>query len=473
METLESSTPQQMPGSSSLNFQEYGVCRSDEPEINQRLSITPGNELLACHDCDLLQHRVNAPAGAAVRCRRCGSVLYRHSGKPLEHSVAWSVAGLILLLLANVFPVVNLSVNGLHTEATLFSGAIALSRAGQFSVAALVIGVLIVAPALLFVLQIVILQALRRNRLVPRFVLLMRILSGLGHWLMFDVFMLAIIVAVVKLSHLADVSVGEGLWAFLGLMVASIVSVTSYDVHELWRRYSSLSRRKSGFSASEVQHAPHPVRTRPTALSRGLVNCPACGLLSHWHSGTGGTHCPRCDASLHLRKTDSLSRTWALLIAGYILFVPANLLPITITTSLFGTQSDTIMSSVAYFWNDGAYDLAIVIFTASIFVPLLKLLSLTYLTYTAHKRMHRESMQRTRLFRLVEFVGKWSMLDIFVLAMLAQLVQFSTLASIEAGPGAIAFAAVVVVTMLAALSFDPRLLWDPLEKNRHSGEIRG
>lgn len=430
--------------------------------------------LVACHECDLVQRAVESPPGATVRCQRCNNVLYRHSDKSLDHAVAWSLAGLILLLLANVFPVVNLAVGGHQTHTSLFSGAIALSRAGQFGVAALVIGVLIVAPALLFLLQIAILYPMRQGRLVPHFVLLMRILSSLSHWLMFDVFMLAIIVAVVKLSHLAHVSPGEGLWAFLGLMVASIVSITSYDIHSVWERYSRLSRKKSGFTASEAAaHKSSGAQSPRTALSRGLVCCHMCGLLSHWRYGPGGSHCPRCGASLHPRKTDSLTRTWALLIAGYVLFIPANLLPITITSSLFGVQSDTIMSGVAYFWNEGAYDLAIVIFTASIFVPLAKLLSLTYLTYSAQKRMRWEPLQRTRLYRMVEFVGKWSMLDIFVVAMLAQLVQFSSLAAIEAGPGAIAFASVVLVTMFAAMSFDSRLIWDPLEKNRNSGEKSG
>lgn len=155
-----------------------------------------------------------------------------------------------------------------------------------------------------------------------------------------------------------------------------------------------------------------------------------------------------------------------------MLFIPANVLPITITSSIFGVQADTIMSGVAYFWHEGAYDLAIVIFTASIFVPLAKLLSLTILTWSAQKRSTWDPMQRTRLYRMVEFVGKWSMLDVFVVAMLARLVQFSSLASIEVGPGAIAFSAVVVITMFAAMSFDPRLLWDPLENARHSGEER-
>jgi len=455
------------------NAQDSGLITRRDMLIKQENHAE--HALVACHECDLVQRAVESPPGATVRCRRCNHELYRHSDKPLDHAVAWSLAGLILLILANVFPVVNLSVGGHQTHTSLFSGAIALSRAGQFGVAALVIGVLIVAPALLFLLQIAILHPLRQGRLVPHFVQFMRVLSSLNHWLMFDVFMLAIIVAVVKLSHLAQVSPGEGLWAFLGLMLASIVSITSYDTHSVWQRYSQLSRKKAGFRASEApaEHKSFVPQTRRTALSRGLVCCHACGLLSHWHHGPGGSHCPRCGASLHLRKADSLTRTWALLIAGYVLFIPANLLPITITSSLFGVQSDTIMSGVAYFWNEGAYDLAIVIFTASIFVPLAKLLSLTYLTYSAQKRMRWEPLQRTRLYRMVEFVGKWSMLDIFVVAMLAQLVQFSSLAAIEAGPGAIAFASVVVVTMFAAMSFDSRLIWDPLENNRNSGEKRG
>lgn len=439
-------------------------------------AAVPHDHIVACHECDLVQRVVDvpidAPGNVVLRCRRCNGVLLRHPGKPLDHAVAWSLAGLILLLLANIFPVVTLSVSGQHTETSLFSGALALSRAGQFGVAVLVIGVLIVAPALLFLLQVGILLPLRFGRVVPYFTRMMRLLTAASHWLMFDVFMLAIIVAMVKLSHLAEVSPGYGLWAFLALMLASVASATSYDLHSVWACYADLSRR-------DIPPVAHRNRTaaerRFSALSRGLVCCPACGLLSHW-SGNGEAqrkHCPRCGAVLHRRKMDSLGRTWALLIAGYILLIPANILPITFTRSLFGVQADTIMSSVAYFWHDGAYDLAIVIFTASIFVPLAKLLALTFLTYSAQRRMRWEPLQRTRLYRMVEFVGKWSMLDIFVVALLAQLVQFSSLASIDPGPGAIAFAAVVVITMFAAMSFDSRLLWDPQEQRHSTGGTFG
>jgi paraquat-inducible protein A len=424
------------------------------------------DHLIACHECDFVQRHVDAEAGTTVRCCRCHGFLYRHPDKALDNAVAWSLTGLVLLVLANAFPVLDLSVSGHETSTTLISGAVALFEQDQFAVALLVVGVLVVAPTLLFLLQIYLLLPLRHNRVAPQFVPLMRLLSHLNHWLMFDVFMLALIVAVVKLSSLASVAPGMGLWAFLALMFASISSIRSYDTHWVWDCYSRL------LGGAGVPQGL-PASGKPTALSCQSATCDTCGLLSPLQSGEGDSRCPRCDRALHARKVDSLNRTWALLIAGYVLFIPANLLPITITSSLVGTQSDTIMSGVAYFWHEGAYDLAIIIFTASIFVPLLKLLSLTYLAWSAHKRMTWEPMQRTRLYRMVEFVGKWSMLDVFVVAMLARLVQFSALASIEAGPGALAFASVVVVTMFAAMSFDPRLIWDAQESTPHSGEKRG
>jgi len=201
--------------------------------------------------------------------------------------------------------------------------------------------------------------------------------------------------------------------------------------------------------------------TRVLSAARlGLCSCHACGLLTRLPTGGHSARCPRCHAVVHARTPDSIGRTWALIIAAFILYIPANLLPVTITSSLVGVQSDTIMSGVAFFWNEGSYGLSIIIFTASIFVPLAKLLSLSFLALSVQLRFPIDPMQRTKLYRMVEFIGKWSMLDVFVVTLLATLVEFSTLVSIAAGPGAIAFGAVVVITMFAAMSFDPRLIWD-------------
>ncbi|HXV11378.1 MAG TPA: paraquat-inducible protein A [Burkholderiales bacterium] len=204
-----------------------------------------------------------------------------------------------------------------------------------------------------------------------------------------------------------------------------------------------------------------------TAASRGFASCHACGLVSRLAAPAYESRCTRCDAVLHVRKPNSIGRTWALIIAAFVLYIPANLLPVTITRSPFGVQSDTIMSGVAYFWNTGSYDLAIIIFTASIFVPLAKLLALSLLTLLAQRHIQWDPLQCTRLYRMVEFIGKWSMLDVFVVALLSTLVDFSTFAAISAGPGAVAFGAVVVITMFAAMTFDPRLLWEPAD---HPGE---
>ena len=203
----------------------------------------------------------------------------------------------------------------------------------------------------------------------------------------------------------------------------------------------------------------------PTAARYGLLACHACGLLSKAGAGHD-LACPRCGASVHRRKPDSVARTWAFLIAAMILYIPANLLPIMETGSMFGAQSDTILSGVVFLWTSGSWPLATIVFVASIMVPMLKLVALSWLLITVQRRSTSNPLQYARLYRMVEFIGRWSMLDIYVVTLLVALVQLQSLAFVKAGPGAVAFGAVVVLTMFAAMAFDPRLIWDPTdEKN--------
>ncbi|MCP5197582.1 MAG: paraquat-inducible protein A [Gammaproteobacteria bacterium] len=174
--------------------------------------------------------------------------------------------------------------------------------------------------------------------------------------------------------------------------------------------------------------------------------------------------CPRCGATLHIRKPNSLARTWALVIAASILYIPANTLPIMTVTSLGRTQSDTILSGVAYLLLHGMWPLALLIFFASVVVPLLKLLILIYLLVSVQRRSRWRPRDRTRLYRVTEAVGRWSMVDIYVVTILVALVHLGNLATIQAEAGAVFFGAVVVLTIFAALAFDPRLIWDRLEQ---------
>ena len=199
-----------------------------------------------------------------------------------------------------------------------------------------------------------------------------------------------------------------------------------------------------------------------TARSLGLVRCHDCSLLAAAHLET----CPRCGAHLHLRKPDSLGRTTALVLAALVLYLPANLLPITVTTAIGTRQADTILSGVIYFMQTGSWEIAAVIFIASVFVPLAKLIILTLLLISVRFRWRWRPRDRTVLYRLTELVGRWSMVDIYVVTILVALVRLGAVATIEAGPAAVYFAAVVVLTMFAAESFDPRLIWDALEEEQ-------
>ena len=199
-----------------------------------------------------------------------------------------------------------------------------------------------------------------------------------------------------------------------------------------------------------------------TAAASGLLVCRTCGLLNR-PGPSAAWHCARCAAALHWRKPDSLARTWAFLAAAAILYIPANLLPIINSGSLFGSRSDTILEGVVYLWTSGTPVLAVVVFLASIVVPGAKVAALSLLLVTSQRGSTWRPADRTRLYRLAAYIGRWSMVDIYVGALSVALVQLRPFASIEPGPGAIFFGAVVVLTMLASESFDPRLIWDPVD----------
>ncbi len=203
-----------------------------------------------------------------------------------------------------------------------------------------------------------------------------------------------------------------------------------------------------------------------TALAQGLMLCRACGQLNRPAPEVGSSHCARCAAALHWRKPNSIARTWAMVVAAAILYIPANLLPVIQSSTLASTRNDTIMGGVVYFWTTGSWILAIIVFTASIVVPGTKIVAMVLLLVTAQRRSLWRPVDRTRLYRLNSYIGRWSMVDIYVGALSVALVQLRPFAEIEPGPGAVFFGAVVVLTMFASESFDPRLIWDAVD-DRH------
>jgi paraquat-inducible protein A len=204
----------------------------------------------------------------------------------------------------------------------------------------------------------------------------------------------------------------------------------------------------------------------PTAMRQGYLLCEACYRLNRAGPREIEPACARCGAQLYARKPASIARTWAFLVAAAILYIPANMLPVLETQSLVENKSDTIMSGVVFLWTTGSWLLAVIVFVASVAIPAAKIVSLAYLLVAAQRRSRHRPDQRARLYRATAYIGRWSMVDIYVGATLVALVQLKAFASIVPGPGAVYFGAVVVLTMFASMSFDPRLTWDPLDDTR-------
>jgi paraquat-inducible protein A len=207
-----------------------------------------------------------------------------------------------------------------------------------------------------------------------------------------------------------------------------------------------------------------------TAAEAGLVSCERCELLSRPAGLTEPGYCPRCGAGLVSRRYGSIQHTWALVIAAAVCYIPANVLPVLNTTTLGSSDADTILGGVVFLYTSGSWPLALIVLIASVMVPLGKLAALSYLLITVQRGSIQSNHERTRLYRMVEIVGRWSMLDVFVDTFTVALVQLSPLMSVAPGAGVVFFAAVVVLTMIAAESFDPRLIWDTPANRR---EVHG
>jgi len=206
-------------------------------------------------------------------------------------------------------------------------------------------------------------------------------------------------------------------------------------------------------------------KTVLNAQDHGVAGCHTCGLAikmqDHYH-----VTCPRCGCEVHYRKKNSISRAWAFLLASLIMYIPANTEPMMRTISLGKEEGDTIISGVIYFMTSGDWPLALVIFSASIMLPLLKMIAIAYILITVQRGASHRKHERTRLFKLAEILGKWSMLDVFVVGLMATLIQLGQLTTIVPGVACMAFASVVILTMFAEMAFDPKLIWDQTENKK-------
>jgi paraquat-inducible protein A len=438
-----------------------------------------GKNLIACRNCDtLFRKRILTGRGEFAYCPRCGSTLYDSASRRINIMSALTLAALITFLIAQACPILELVADGITSQTTLAGAIAVLWQENMQFVAVLVFGTTILFPLTELVALLYVLIPIRAGYIPPGFNMVLRTIQRVRPWEMIEVFMLAVLVAMVKMLSLARMIPETALFAF-GALTIMLAVLVKFDLQALWDIADGLS---AGEPAAEPPEAPQPVpamaaatKSAPanpqptpqyvTALQTGLVACDACGQVAPHKRSIKHQHCSRCDAVLHRRHPDSLRRTWALLIAAALLYIPANLLPVMHTASLMDTQDNTIMSGVIYFWTSGEWPLAVIVFVASIMVPMLKISVLVLLLITAQRRSSWRPHERTTLYRIIERIGRWSMLDVFVVTLTVALVRFQSFAEVTAGPGVIAFGSVVILTLLASMQFDPRLTWDGVENS--------
>ncbi|HUH86843.1 MAG TPA: PqiA/YebS family transporter subunit [Pusillimonas sp.] len=401
--------------------------------------------LVSCRHCDHLHWRPPIQAGAIASCRRCGFVLYRQSGLTLNQWTALTITAVIVFAVANYFPIAVLNVQGVTVNATLPHALWVTWQQGHTAIALITALFVFAFPLGQMLFLYWALRAIATGRLPADFRWGMRMLNLLAPWSMLTVLLLSILVAMVKLVDIATVQFGPGLWAF-GASAFFITALGRVSAQRLWR-YAEDAHLVERSGHGLQHHLPH-------------ATCRACGFVQNLPQGAERTECRRCSAAVYRRKPASYSYTWAFVIAAAVLYLPANILPVMHVQVPTGTTPHTILGGVVEFWRLGSWDLAIIVFVASVVVPMTKLLALSLLMIRRQWRGRNLQRQRTRLYELVEFVGQWSMLDVFVVVLLSSMANFPGFSQVTAGGGALAFAAVVILTIFAAMSYDPRLGWD-------------
>jgi paraquat-inducible protein A len=382
----------------------------------------------------------------------------------LERTLAFAVAAAIVLIVANAPTLMELSVAGRKASTTILGGAIEMWLRGQQITAMIVIFCTVVAPAVYIGIMFTVLLSARRTPAPWWIGRLLRWSEWHQSWAMVEVMMLGILVALIKIAELATVTPGIGMFAAGTLVVLVAAMTVSFDPHEVWQRVEwangEMPDLVSGGSSTVTAESASKSADVLTGIKLGLVSCEACGLLSRPFDINEPGQCPRCGEELALRRNNSIQRTWALIIAALICYIPANVLPVMVSTTLGSSEDDTILSGVVLLYKTGSWHLALIVLIASVMIPLAKIMALAYLLITVQLRSIEGRQERLRLYRLVEFVGRWSMLDVFVVTFTVALIQLQPLMSIKPGAGVLFFAAVVILTMIAAECFDPRTIWD-------------
>ncbi|AJK16305.1 MULTISPECIES: membrane integrity lipid transport subunit YebS [Yersinia pseudotuberculosis complex] len=387
-----------------------------------------------CCECDALFTLPPLGGNQTAYCPRCNAKITSGRDWSLTRLTAMACAMLLLIPFAFTEPLISIRLLGTRIDASLLAGIWQMSRQGDPITASMVAFCVLAAPVTL-TFSILYLRIGSRIGINLRPILL--ILERLKEWVMLDIYLIGMVVACIKVKEYADIMPGTGLVAYLALTLLSILTLVHLNLEQLWERFYP------------QEQPPGPQET--------LRVCLSCHYTGHPDSHG---RCPRCHTPLRHRRRHSIQKTWAALIAAIVLLLPANLLPISIVYANGARIEDTIFSGVVSLASSGNFPIAAVVFIASVLVPFTKVIVLITLLLSIHLKTQHSLKTRMRLLRLITWIGRWSMLDLFVIALMMSLINRDQLFSFTMGPAAFYFGSAVILTILAVEWLDSRLIWD-------------
>jgi len=418
-------------------------------------------QLIICPKCHTLHQKTCIEKGKKAVCGHCGKELYHYDERTLDHGLALGITGLILFAVANFFPLVRVDILGHEQHVTIISMVKSLFENGFYVVGIVVAFMVFIFPLMILLIYVLLSWLMRQKKGEQLTKELLILLSHLLPWSMIEIYLVSILVALVKLIGYMQIHFGLSFWALALFVFLDIYLTKSVHIGELWElryRLYNESNCRSGVASSSPQ----------TEINTSdIVRCPICEAVNY--NSTGKITCHRCQSTIYKDLKKSTSRAWAFLVTALILYIPANLYPILISEQFHTQEGNTIIGGIILLWEEGSYPIALIILVASVLVPILKFIVLLYLLISTSSinRYKRSKVNQHKLHYLTEVIGPWSMVDVFVVAVLTGLVQLSTI-KVLAGPGATAFVLMVLFTMFSALSVDTRLF----EERREDGSSR-
>jgi paraquat-inducible protein A len=437
-----------------------GVEAADHAVATSRLTAPKLHE---CLDCGALQILPPMPPRSRAVCLRCDAVLRHTRRDSFGVCLALNIAALVLFMIAGTLTMMSVTAGGQERAATLITGPVELEFYGLWELSIVVLITTFAAPLIRTIFMLIVLLGLRLARPPAELRTIFAWVAHLRPWSMIEIYMLGLFVAYVRLSGMAKIDLGPSVFALVGLMVILIFADVALDEQAVWEAMEPHNRRdRMQKRTAAIAHA------RDTS-NRFRIGCDTCGLVSR--SGPS-LHCPRCGFRLRVRKPRSIEHAWAYWLAALALYIPANTYPVLTYVQIGWDESTTILGGIRELIEAQLWPLAALVFFASFVVPCAKLIGLAFLLISTQLGWTWRLHDRTVAYRIIDFIGRWSMIDIFMESILVGLVQFGKIASVYPGPGAIAFAAVVILTMLSVRSFDPRLMWDHLPAQKGVAPVK-